>query len=213
MKNTMSLALLAVLSLAAPALAETRFSIGAESRDMTVTLFGMDASETVPGVYLAYESDNDNGFETRSRVFYSNKNDIDYLESNVELSWKWRDIVGPKVAYTGAAIDGDGEEVYLAGLTAARRIGTVELRTDLLSDVENFGDQAYIALGAEWDVTEKFTLGAEVAQLTSTDISSARLTASYHLTENIFVEMDYARSQPSGEIDYSIASVGLGWRF
>lgn len=212
------MALATAVLAASPAAAErflnnTTLSIGAERHDLDMNVLGSPVSAALNGVYLRYEVDKDNGFETNSRLFYAEEDGYDYLESYFDVSWKWRDIIGPKVAYVGVSVDGFGEEYYLAGLTAAHRFGGLELRGDLMSDTDNFGDEAYVALGAKWSVNDKLTVGAEVSKITSTDISAASLTAKYDVNDRFFVEGGYASTQPLVGLDYQVTSVGIGFNF
>lgn len=218
MMKGMGLALAAVMALAAPVsaqafLEDTTISIGGERHNLDVNAVGTRVSGALNGAYLRYEVDKDNGFETNTRIFFGKDDGFDYLESSFDVSWKWRDMIGPKLAYAGLSVDGFGEEYYLAGLTAAHRINNVELRADLLSDTENFGDDAYISVGAEWDATDKLELGAKFSKITSTDIHTAGVTAKYHMNPNIFLEGAFANTEPLSGVKYNEASVGIGFAF
>lgn len=190
---------------ALPAFAENRLSLGYQ--DVSI-----DGLGSLDGVGFRQFSRGKN-FESNWDGFLADTDFGTLFLSDADLSWKWRGIVGPKVKVVSASIDRVGDSATYAGVTFGRQVGELRLGADVLSDVENFGDNNLYAARAEYAATPKLTLLGEVGYSDLADATYGQVEAIYDLNSRFYVHGEYTSASVQGLADGDTAFVGLGLRF
>lgn len=207
MKIQALLAAALLTTAAVPAFAESEVSLGYQH----YTADALDESEN--GVGLRYSGDYANGVEANLDIYTGSDDGVDVLAYEADLSWKWQDLIGPKVSHYAVSVDGLGVDTTYAGVTVGKEFGAFSLGADALTNIRGIDDSQIYAVRAGWAATDALELSAEIRHETFADTTVGTIGAKYDVRENVFVQGEYTSGQTIGFEDGDAAFVGVGFRF
>lgn len=203
-QTVLAAALLAATAL--PAFAESEISLGYQH-------YSADSAGRADGAGLRYSGDYANGIEANLDLYTAEISGVELTLTDADLSWKWRDVVGPKVAHYALSADGLGVDTTYAGLTVGMDVGGFTLGADALTNVRGLDDSQVYAVRAGWKGLSPLKMTAEVRHETSSDTTIGTLGAKYDVRQDVFLESEYSTGETFGSFEADAAYVGVGFRF
>lgn len=211
MKKT-SLLLAALLATSAlPAFAETTVSTGYETE--TFTVGGVDS--TYEGLKTSLAGNYDSGLHYDLDLHSGDIEGVTAKGAELHMGYLFKGLVGPAVTHEMVKIGDASDTRTLAGIEGAYALGdAISLNGSLVSDVDAFGDDITLKLGADYAFGnglvatgswEHERIGGENA-----DVLEAGLR--YGIGNNAFVDGSVSYGE-AGAVDSTAVKAGIGFSF
>lgn len=196
---------------AMPAAAETTVSTGYETA--TYSFGGTDS--TYEGLTTTISGEYASGLHYDLELNAGDIEGVSAKGGELHMGYLYKGIVGPAVSHEVSVIGGEHSARTLAGVEAAYALGeAIDLDGSVTSDVDAFGDDWAVKLGADYAFGNGFvaTGSWEHERIAGAKADVLEAGVRYDLGNNAFVDGAVSYGEADG-VDATSIKAGLGFSF